>query len=42
MGTAVTATPAITIRRTRRDDVPAIIAMLADDRFTLFRIMPPT
>ena len=24
-------TPAITIRRTRRDDVPAIIAMLADD-----------
>jgi hypothetical protein len=27
----VTSTPAITIRRTRRDDVPAIIAMLADD-----------
>ena len=24
-------TPAITIRRTRRDDVPAIVAMLADD-----------
>jgi ribosomal protein S18 acetylase RimI-like enzyme len=31
MRTSVTATPAITIRRTRRDDVPAIIAMLADD-----------
>lgn len=28
---SVTATPSITIRRTRRDDVPAIIAMLADD-----------
>ena len=27
----MTATPAITIRRTRRDDVPPIIAMLADD-----------
>lgn len=27
----MTTTPAITIRRTRRDDVPAIIAMLADD-----------
>jgi ribosomal protein S18 acetylase RimI-like enzyme len=29
----VTATSPITIRRTRRDDVPAIIAMLADDQF---------
>jgi ribosomal protein S18 acetylase RimI-like enzyme len=27
----VTATSSITIRRTRRDDVPAIVAMLADD-----------
>ena len=27
----MTSTPAITIRRTRRDDVPAIVAMLADD-----------
>jgi len=28
----VTSTPAIAIRRTRRGDVPAIVAMLADDR----------
>jgi ribosomal protein S18 acetylase RimI-like enzyme len=27
----VPTTPAVTIRRTRRDDVPAIVAMLADD-----------
>ena len=27
----MTATSSITIRRTRRDDVPAVIAMLADD-----------
>jgi hypothetical protein len=50
MRTSVTATPAITIRRTRPGDVPAIIAMLADDHLGAARerledplpaIMPP-